>query len=187
MDETSQPTTELTEALDHQAHGEHSNVFPPFDTEHFASQILWLAISFGLLYYLVSKVALPRIAGILEDRHDRIAWDRSEAERLKQESDDAVAAYERALAEAREKAHAIAKETTDKLSADVAAKRAVVEADLAGKLAAAEERIATIKAEALAEVGAIASETTSAIVSTLVDIDVGKDEIDGAVAAARAS
>ncbi|ODN69447.1 F0F1 ATP synthase subunit B [Methylobrevis pamukkalensis] len=177
---------ELSEALEQQAHGQHGDVFPPFDQTHFASQILWLAISFGLLYYLVSKVALPRVAGILEDRHDRIAWDLSEAERLKQESDDAVAAYEKALAEARDKAHAIARESHSRISAEVAAKRHDVEAGLAAKLATAEQRIGTIKADALAQVGDIASEATGAIVSTLVETEVSKDEIDGAVSAALA-
>ena len=185
MDETPDTAAQLTETLEHQVHDGHSDVFPPFDREHFASQILWLAISFGLLYYLVSKVALPRVAGILEDRHDRIAWDLSEAERLKQESDDAVAPYETALAEAREKAHGIARGTDDKLAADVSAKRAAVEADLTAKLVEAEQRIAAIKTEAMAEVGGIAAEATRAIVEAMVPAEVSREEIDGAVAAAR--
>ena len=98
--------------------GEHGAGFPPFDSTTFASQILWLAITFGLFYWIMKKVAVPRIAGILEDRKDRIAGDLSEANRLKEETDEAIAAYEQALAEARAKAHTIALNTRAKLKAD---------------------------------------------------------------------
>ncbi len=148
--------------------GEHAQgAFPPFDATTFPSQLLWLAITFGLFYYLMAKMVLPRIGGILEDRRDRIAGDLAEAERLKHETDAAIAAYEQALAEARKKAHGIAQTNRDKLAAEVAAKRTAAETDLAGKLSEAEERITTIKTAALAQVGEIATETTSALVEAL--------------------
>lgn len=148
--------------------GEHaSGVFPPFDSSTYASQLLWLAITFGLFYYVMAKMVLPRIGGILEDRRDRIAGDLAEAERLKQETDAAIAAYEQALAEARSKAHGIAQATRDKLTSEVNAKREAAEADLASKLADAESRIAGIKSEALGQVGEIATETASALVEAL--------------------
>ncbi|MEH0071562.1 hypothetical protein V6L77_16570 [Pannonibacter sp. Pt2-lr] len=73
--------------------------FPPFDPTHFVSQLFWLFVTFLVFYWIMKNVALPRIAGILEDRHDRIAGDLSEAERLKRETDEAIAAYEQALSE----------------------------------------------------------------------------------------
>ncbi|MEZ5841175.1 MAG: F0F1 ATP synthase subunit B [Hyphomicrobiales bacterium] len=165
------------------AHGEgaHSGGFPPFDSSTFGSQLLWLAITFGLLYYLMAKVALPRIAGILEDRRDRIEGDREEALRLKEETDAAIAAYEQALAEARAKAHGIAQATRDKLSAEVAEKRTAVEAELAGKLAEAETRIREIKATALGQVGEIAADATGEIVRALGGGDVAASEVTDAV------
>lgn len=148
--------------------GEHATgVFPPFDSSTYPSQLLWLAITFGLFYYIMAKVVLPRIGGILEDRRDRIAGDLAEAERLKRETDEAIAAYEQALAEARKKAHGIAQTNRDKLNADVSAKRDAAEAALATKLSEAEERISSIKAAALDQVGEIATETTSALVEAL--------------------
>ena len=92
------------------AHGEEhaSGVFPPFDQTTFASQVLWLAITFGLFYLLMSKLVIPRIGGILETRHDRIAQDLDEASRLKAEADAAIASYEQELASARAKGNAIA-------------------------------------------------------------------------------
>jgi len=61
----------------------HAKVFPPFQPENYASQLVWLGLTFVLLYVVMAKVALPRIAGILEDRRDRIAADLDMAERLR--------------------------------------------------------------------------------------------------------
>jgi len=162
------------------------NVFPPFDVTTFASQLLWLAITFGVLYYLMAKVAVPRIAGIIEDRRDRIASDLDMADRLKTDSEEALAAYEKALAEARAKAFTIAEAARDEARAAADAQRAEVEADLNQKLAAAEARIAEIKQAALADVGAIAGEATQAIVKSLIDADVAADEVGAAVSSAMA-
>ena len=164
-----------------EAHG--GGGFPPFDGSTFPSQLLWLAITFGLFYYLMSKVALPRIAGILEDREDRIAGDLAEADRLKRETDEAIAAYEQALAEARAKAHSIARANREKLDADVDAKRNAAEAGLQEKLVEAEARITEIKDAAMAEVDGIATEAAESIVKSLIGGRVGKKELSDAVSA----
>lgn len=142
-------------------------VFPPFNAETFASQLLWLALTFGFLYVLMSRVALPRIGGILESRRTRIEGDLKEADRLRVETERAAQAYEQALAEARANAHAIAEETRQGIRADIEGKRAKVEADLAEKVAAAEARIAETKTAALAHVEEIAAETAATLVGQL--------------------
>ena len=159
--------------------------FPPFQTETFASQLLWLALTFGLFYYLMSKVALPRISGILEVRSDRIAQDLDEASRLRDESDAAVAAYEQELAEAKSRAHVIAQEARDQAKAEMDANRADVEAGLAEKVAEAEKRIAGIRDSAMGEVGAIAEETTSAIMGQLFGGKLTKAEVAKAVSSVK--
>ncbi|MEM7302438.1 MAG: F0F1 ATP synthase subunit B [Pseudomonadota bacterium] len=158
--------------------------FPPFDGDYFASQLLWLAITFGAFYYLMAKVALPRISSILEMRSDRIAQDIDVAQRLKEESDEAIAAYEQELAEAKSNAHSIAQEARDKAKAEADAKRTKVEDELAGKMADAEKHIATIKSEALAEVGTIAGDTVETLVTELIGGKLTKAEITKAVTAA---
>lgn len=168
-----------------QHEGGHAGAFPPFDSATFPSQILWLAITFGLFYKLMAKVALPRIGGILEARHDKIAGDLEEANRLKADSEAAGAAYEAALAEARKKANDIASGTRAALAAAIDAKRHAAEQGLSGKIAEAETRIADIKTKALAEVDGIAVETTEALVSALIGEGTGRDEIAAAVQAAK--
>lgn len=154
----------------------HSEVFPPFDPVSFGGQLLWLAITFGALYLLMSRVALPRIGGILETRRTRIEGDLKEAERLRQETEKAAAAYEAALAEARKNAHGIAEETRAGIKADIDGRRADVEAGLAKRVAEAETRIQADKEAALTNVGSIAAETAQALVA----------KISGTVTAAEA-
>ena len=158
--------------------------FPPFDPATFASQILWLVITFGVFYMIMSRVIIPRLAGILEVRHDRISRDLDETERLKNEADAAHAAYEHELAEAKKNAHSIALEATEKTKAETAAAREKVEAGLAEKMSEAEARIATIKAKAMGEVGTIANDTTSEIVNKLIGGKLTKAEIAKAVSSA---
>lgn len=141
--------------------------FPPFDASTFPSQLLWLAITFGLFYLFLRKVLLPRVGNILEVRAERIAKDLEQAARLKEEGDAAVAAYEQELAEAKARANAIGQQARDAAKADAEAERKKVEAELGRKLAEAEAHIASIKSRAMAEVGGIAEETSAAIVEQL--------------------
>lgn len=166
------------------AAAEGGGAFPPFDSSTFASQLLWLAITFGLFYVLMSRVVLPRISSILEVRKDRISQDLDEANRLKEESDHAYAAYEQELAEAKQRAHTIGQEAKDKAKAEADAIRQKVEGELTAKLADAEAKIASIKAKAMGEVDSIAAETTDAIVKELIGGRVTKAEITKAITAA---
>ncbi|KKB84130.1 hypothetical protein VW29_12180 [Devosia limi DSM 17137] len=156
-------------------------MFPPFDPSTFPSQLLWLAITFGVLYVLMSKIALPRIGGILDDRKARIDADLAAADASRQKTDAAIAAYEAALAAAKAKAQGIANESRDAIQADIAAKRTAVETDLSAKVAEAEARIGKTKAEALTHVDEIATETAQTVVSQLVG-DVSADSVRAAVA-----
>jgi F-type H+-transporting ATPase subunit b len=142
--------------------------FPPFQKDTFASQLVWLAITFVVLYLLISRIAVPRIGGIIDDRAKRIEGDFAEAQRLKNESEAALAAYEKALADARGRAQAIANETRDKLNAEAEARRKAIESELNAKLAEAEKTIAVTKAAAMTNVRGIALDTASAIVERLI-------------------
>lgn len=164
--------------------GQEGGVFPPFDQTTFASQLLWLAITFGIFYVIMQKVIVPRIGGILENRHDRIAQDLDEAGRLKAEADAAIETYEKELAAAKAKANSIAASARDAAKSKADVDRASIEAELAQKLAAAEARIGDIKAKAFADVGTIAEDTASAIVDQLIGTSASKGDVAAAVAAA---
>ena len=57
------------------AEGGGHNVFPPFDTSTFPSQLLWLAVTFVILYTATAKLILPRLNKILHMRRTRISSD----------------------------------------------------------------------------------------------------------------
>jgi F-type H+-transporting ATPase subunit b len=168
------------------AHGAEHHTFPPFDPATFASQLFWLVILFGLLYIVMSRVALPKVGSIIETRDKKIAGDLAEAARMKEASDAAVAAHEQALAEARQNAHAIAQKARDAAKAEAAADRTRIEAELNKKLGASETEIARVKTQALAGVDAIARDAVEAIVESLVGTKVEKGQVASAVAAAMA-
>lgn len=159
--------------------------FPPFDQSTFAPQLIWLALTFGFLYFALSRYLLPRISEVIDARQDGIARDLKRAEELKGDTEKALATYERALAEAKSKASDIARKTRDDLAKEVDGERAKVEADVARQLQAAEQRIADSKTKALAGVNTIAGETVAAIVSKLTGATVDKADADRAVAAVR--
>jgi F-type H+-transporting ATPase subunit b len=158
--------------------------FPPFQAEHFPSQLVWLAISFVLLYVLMAKVALPRIGSILEERSKRIAADLKAAENLKAQSDAAHAAYEKALADARARAQGIASETHAKQAAEAEATTKKLEAQLHERLAAAEQSIATTRTAAMGNVRGIAADAAAAIVERLIGKAPAEQEVVAALAQA---
>jgi F-type H+-transporting ATPase subunit b len=166
-----------------EAHTEEHSTFPPFDPAVFGGQLLWLAITFAALYIIMSRVALPRIGSILETRRTRIEGDLREAERLRQETEKAAAAYEAALAEARQNAHAIAEVTRAGIKSDIDGRRADVEASLAKRMGEAEVRINAEKNAALANVDVIAAETAQALVAQIAG-EVSAADAQAAVAAA---
>ena len=160
---------------------EHGGGFPPFNKETFASQLFWLAICFAALYVMVSKLILPRMSTIIAARRDRIAGDLAEAGRMKDEADGAVAAYEKALADARARAQAIATDTRDKLNATAETNRKDLEAKLHGRLAEAEKSIAATKSAAMANVRGIAHEAATAIVTHLTGMTPSPETVSNAV------
>ena len=152
-----------------EAEGGHK-AFPPFQKDTFASQLVSLAIAFVALYLIVSKLALPRVGGVLDARQNKIEGDLAEAQKLKDESDSALKAYESELAAARSRAQAIGAETRQKLNAQSEAERKTLEERLSQKLAGAEKTIASTRAAAMTNVRGIAADTAAAIVQRLTGV-----------------
>jgi len=159
----------------------HKGGFPPFDSSTYASQLVWLAITFVVLYVLMAKLALPRLGGIIEGRQKRIEGDIAEAAAMKSQSDEAMAAYEKALADARANAQAIANETREKQAAEAEARRKQLEEGLNVKLADAEKAIAATKQAAMSNVRGIATDATKAIVEQLIGKAPADTTVDAAV------
>jgi F-type H+-transporting ATPase subunit b len=141
--------------------------FPPFDVRTFVGQLFWLAITFGVLYWLMSKVALPRVGAILADRANTISRDLDQAAAMQAKAEDTAQAYEKALAEARKNAQGIAQAARDEGAKASDARRHTVEAELAVKLDKAEASIASTKTAAMSNVRGLGSDVAIAIVTKL--------------------
>jgi F-type H+-transporting ATPase subunit b len=170
--------------IDHIPAKEHGKGFPPFDSGTFASQLVWFAVFFVALYVVIARLAIPRIGGIVEARRGRIAGDLAEANSLKDQSDAALKAYEKSLADARARAQGLANETRDKLNAQAEEARKKLETELNAKLADAEKTIAATKNAAMANVQGIATETAAAIVERLIGTAPAGKAVEDAVTAA---
>jgi F-type H+-transporting ATPase subunit b len=172
-----QPVT----SIEHIPASQHGRGFPPFDPQTFASQLFWLVLTFVVLYLSMSRVALPRIGSILEERRRRIEGDLAEAQRLKDVSDAAITAYEKALADARGRAQVLANEARQKASAAGEIRRKDIAAKLNARIADAEKSIAATRAAAMTNVRDIASDVAGAIVERLTGVVPAGHEVAEAV------
>lgn len=135
---------------------------PQLDVSTFPAQLVWLVICFVALYALMARVGLPRIGTILRDRRGRIEGDLANAQQMKDEAEAVIAAYQRALAEARADAQATVRETIETLNAAAAERQRKLAESLAAETAAAERRIAAAKTEALANLRDVAVDVARA-------------------------
>jgi len=159
----------------------HKGTFPPFDSQTYASQFVWLVITFVLLYAIMAKVALPRVGSIIANRQKRIDDDLAQANGFKEQSDAAVAAYEKDLADARARAQVIANEMRDKQAAEAETARKKLEDQLSVKLVEAEKAIGATKQAAMANVRNIAADAAKAIVERLTGTAPTESAVNAAV------
>lgn len=140
---------------------------PQLCFDWFPNQIFWLLITLVVIYLLLSRVALPRIGGILAERAGTITNDLAAAEDLKAKAVEAEAAYNKALAEARAQAQQIAADARAEIQSGLDDAIAKADAEIAAKAAESEKAIAEIRAGALESVQAVASETAAELVTAL--------------------
>jgi len=153
---------------------------PQLDFSTFPNQIFWLVVALVAIYFILSRVALPRIATLLTDRQGAITNDIAAAEEFKRKAHEAEQAYDKALADARAEANRIAQETRDAMKAELDEAMAQADEQIAEKVAESEKRIAEIRETALESVEAVAKDTAGALVTAL-GAQAGQAEIDAAV------
>lgn len=164
--------------------GEHaSGGLPQLNPANFPTQIFWLALSFGVLYYLLSKKALPRVAEVLEARQERISRDLAKAAQLKDEAEAVLAQVEQSLAGARAEALTLIGQASADIEANNQARQAALGADIAERLRTAEASIAAAKEQALANVRTASADIARDIAGRLAGIDVDQAQAEAAVAA----
>jgi F-type H+-transporting ATPase subunit b len=154
---------------------------PQLNISDFAPQLVWLAIAFIALYFIMSRLALPEIGKVLEDRKTRIEGDLAEAGRLRQSTEAAISAYEQALAAARVRAQGIARASREQMTAEIEKQRAEIDAQIAARMTDAESRITSLKDAAVAHVEEIAADTAQALVARFTGKSAARPELVSAV------
>jgi F-type H+-transporting ATPase subunit b len=140
---------------------------PQLDLATFPTQLVWLAITFLVLYVIMVSVGLPRVGGIIAARRARIEDDLEKAGQMKSEAEAVIAAYDKALAEARMQAQITLREVTDRLNAESAERQRKIAEELQHETAAAERRIEAAKRETLGSLREVAIEVTRAAAEKL--------------------
>jgi F-type H+-transporting ATPase subunit b len=154
---------------------------PQLDISTWPPQLFWLAVTFFALYFVISRVAIPRTGGVIALRKSTIDGDLASAQKLKVETENAVKAYEAALADAKAKANAIATENRNALNTEIEAERAKLDAALGAKIATAEKKVMASRDKALQDVSGMAAEIAAQIVQQLTGAKVTKAAASAAV------
>ena len=157
---------------------------PQLDFATYEEQLVWLFLSFIVLFVIVSRFALPKIGKVLEEREERIADDLDRAERLKKDAEEVKASYEEAVADARSRAQHVMLETKAAVQADIAKAQSELDAKLMTQAEEAEARIAKAKDDALAGLGSVAEEVAVDMIAKLTGNEADQAEVSEAVSAA---
>jgi F-type H+-transporting ATPase subunit b len=140
---------------------------PQLDVSTFTAQLFWLVVWFVILYLLMAKLGLPRIALAIEARRQRRDDDLARAAQMKAAAEAANAAFQQTMAEARAEAQAVIKEAADRFAVEAGQRQRALVAILAEQIATAEQGIAATKEQALSEVRGIAIDVGRAVVEKL--------------------
>lgn len=161
VEHTEQAAAHAAEAAGHAA--EPAGI-PQLQFSTFPNQIFWLVVTLGVLYWVLSKIALPRIAAVLSDRQGAITGDLMAAEEFKQKAKEAEAAYDKALADARVEANKIVEANRVEMQKELDAAIAHADAEIAAKTAESEKRINEIRESATTDTRNVARDVTAELV-----------------------
>ena len=151
----------------HAAVSEHYVGMPQLNFEWFPNQFFWLVVTLVAVFFILNRIAIPRIANVLAERHDTIQRDLEKAEELKQKAVEAEDAYNKALADARIAASQIVAETKAAIQKDLDKAIAKADAEISAKTAEGEVKIKEIRDNATKAVKVVATDTAVAIVDAV--------------------
>ncbi len=159
---------------------------PQLNVHDFPPQLIWLLITFVLLYFAMAKVALPRIGEVLDARAEKIRGDLDQASSLKAEADAAMAAYDKALAEARGRAQEMQRASAAAVAKDAAERQVRLGAELGGRIKDAEGRIAAARNAAMGSIATVAAEAVRLAAERVAGLAVSPADAEAAARAALA-
>nr|WP_323777323.1 F0F1 ATP synthase subunit B' [Amylibacter sp.] len=167
----------------HAAASEHAQGMPQLDFSTFPNQIFWLLVTLVVIYFVMSRVALPRIASVLAERHGAIQSDLDKAEQMKAKAVEAEAAYNKALVDARAEAQSIVDAARAEIQKEVDVAMAKADAEIAVKAVESETEIKAIRDSALSAIEEVANDTAVEIVNAVMPAAADAKAVKAAVTA----
>jgi F-type H+-transporting ATPase subunit b len=140
---------------------------PQLCADWIPNQIFWLVVTLVVIFFVMSRIALPRIGSVLAERSGTITNDIAAAEELKQKAVEAEAAYQKALADARTQANEIVVAAKADIQKELDAELAKADKKIAAKTAESEAAIAEIRNGAVKSVTTVAKDTAKELLSVL--------------------
>ena len=150
----------------------------------FYSQLFWLLLVFGIIYFGIGRGMVPKIQGVVEAREKAIADDLAAAQRSREEAEAMEAAYRERMDASRAEAMKLAQAAKQKAAAEAEAKLKEVDRQIQVRVAEAEERIRASLEQARGEIEAVAAEAARDLVGKLTGAEVAPDDAAQAVKAA---
>ncbi len=154
---------------------------PQLQVDNFPPQLIWLAIIFGLLFFILSKFALPRIEHVLGERKARISGDFESAREAQKQSELAMERYEAQIAAAKAKGQSVVRAGRNKLESELNEKRAALDHQLAAKAAETEKMVAGFLKRASGELEGMTAGVVSDIVKEFAGVEASEDEVRAAL------
>jgi F-type H+-transporting ATPase subunit b len=150
---------------------------PQLEVGNFTTQLVWLAISFILLYFLMARLALPRIERVLHERKSRIGGDLERAREAQHLSEKTMERYEAGIASAKAKGQGTVRAAREKLEAELNGKRGALDHQLAAKAAETEKKVQSFLDRAAGEMEAMTAGVVSDIVKEFAGVEASEDEV----------
>ena len=158
-----------------------SEGMPQLNPEFWVSQIVWLVITFGVLYLVLSKLILPKISNNLEARKSQILENIETAEKQREESEKKVKEFEKIISDSKIEAKNYFSEARQKVLEDINKKRISLENDIDNEISAVEREINKLKNTSDDKITKIAIETSSDLIKKLIREEVNNSSISAIV------
>lgn len=149
--------------------------------ETYGSQLFWLLITFGLVYFIVGRTMAPKVVDTIDRRDRRVAEDLAQADTARAAADEAEERWRQQENAAREQAKRKLGEARAAGARASEQRLAAANAELDARTAEADERIAAAQASAMSEINQVAAEAARDIVARVAGADVDEAEARRAV------
>ena len=154
---------------------------PQLNPEFWAAQIFWLVLIFSTLYIAISKIFLPKIINVIENRKLKIVSDIDEAQKLRDSAESKLKEYNQIIENSKKEAQKLMYDNKKQLDADLKQKKQKFSEEIEKELVNAEEEIKELKKTSLLSINKIATEITNDLLKKIMGTNSNMSSISAIV------